>query len=76
MKIIDTLILSLCEFLGILTCHSHVLACIPVSYNMAVTALPGKARNERCESETYKRANHSTGFVQRTCGLGEIRFQT
>ena len=34
---------------------------------MALTISAGNARNERGESDMYKGANHSAGFVQPTC---------
>ncbi len=43
---------------------------------MFLTTLAGKAQNEGGEGETYKGANPSTAFIQRTCGFVEIPFQT
>ncbi len=71
MLITSRIILHTAYFL-ILTCHRRV----SISYNMALTTLAGKARNEGSEIKMYKRANHSTAFLQHTCDLGEIPFQT
>ncbi len=51
-----------------LTCHRH-------RYNMPLTKMAGKARNEGGESEMCQRANHSAAFLQQTCGLGGIPFR-